>query len=151
VKIIYTKNKQEILVSDEDYAYLKQFNWRIQKGYAMRYHKKNISMHRELMSFPRPLHVDHINRNKLDNRRENLRLATTSQNTANSIKKLKSKKSKYRGVTIDIHGYYIVHLQCKYKKYTKCFKNEIDAAKHYDEKAKELFGEFAILNFKDSG
>ena len=77
------------LVSDEDYEYLSQWKWaKDPTGYARRTNllPKTLSrnMHRLLINPPAGLVVDHINGNRLDNRRENLRLCTQSQNLGNS-------------------------------------------------------------------
>lgn len=91
--------------------------------------------------------IDHINRKKDDNRWVNLRECTHAQNTRNS-EKSKNNTSGYKGV-------------CWNKRAKKwqaaiCFKGKVkglghynnkqDAAKAYNDKAKELFGEFAYLN-----
>jgi len=107
-------------------------------------------MHREIITPPYPLVVDHINHNGLDNRQANLRPATKSQNTINKpYKKKKGAHSKYRGVTwqksinkwqaqIRIKG-----IQTKIGYYN----DETTAAKAYDTKAIKYHGEFAVLNF----
>lgn len=91
--------------------------------------------------------VDHKNRDTLDNRKENLRICTQSQNCANSAKKLSS--NKYKGVTFHKRlNKFSVRLMVNYKNlYFGLFRNEIDAAKKYDEVAKKYFGEFARTNF----
>jgi len=106
------------------------------------------SMHREIMNAPKGLDVDHIDGNGLNNRKSNLRLCTHAENVHNS-RPMRNGSSKYKGV-------------CWHKTYKKWyssigktgkrfylgrFDNEIDAALAYDKKAKELFGEFAYLNF----
>lgn len=77
------------IVDDEDYEYLNQFNWQ-HSNYACRGIRINkkltvIQMHRVIMNAPKGMVVDHINHNKLDNRRSNLRIVTTAENnhTAN--------------------------------------------------------------------
>ena len=105
-------------------------------------------MSRLIMNFPRDLMVDHRNHNTLDNQRCNLRVCTNIQNQQNKKRKINI-GSKYKG----IHFY----KQCKKWqakiKYNKrqlflgYFDKEINAAKAYDKKAKELFGEFAFTNF----
>lgn len=106
-------------------------------------------MHRELMGFPDCL-VDHVDGDGLDNRRENLRLANFSQNRTNQKRNLK--KSGYRGVEYDGSR------RCGRKKWRATiyhqnkryrlgrFETPEDAARAYNEKAKELHGEFATLN-----
>jgi hypothetical protein len=55
-------------------------------------------MHREIAEAPPDLYVDHIDRNKLDNRRVNLRIATALQSAHNTGKRKNGKSSKYLGV-----------------------------------------------------
>lgn len=108
--------------------------------------------------------VDHIDGNGLNNSKTNLRLCDRSQNAMN--KKLRSNsQTGYRGVTkrkskkyIKKDGTEIIHdTKKQWKAYiTPKGKKRItignfetieEAAKAYDENAKELFGEFAKLNF----
>lgn len=77
------------IVDDEDFEILTTRKWQINKGgYCYRFLWKDrkyagcVYMHRFLMGFPE-LKVDHINRNKLDNRRSNLRIADDSLNAFN--------------------------------------------------------------------
>lgn len=86
----------EAIVSDEDYDRFVGFRWYLCNGYPVRRHnekispgvsrKHQISLHREVMgcSIDDGIIVDHINRNKLDARRENLRKATPSENSRNN-------------------------------------------------------------------
>lgn len=96
--------------------------------------------------------VDHRNGNGLDNRRINLRRATISQNTVNQVKR-SGCSSQFIGVHkhINVHGtrWYTTIRVNKEKRWLGSFDSEIEAAKAYDEKAKELFGEFARLNFPE--
>jgi len=108
-------------------------------------------MHRVIMklNFGDKRQVDHINGNGIDNRRNNLRICTQSQNNQNQRTQICLKSSKYKGV--------LWHKCCKRwmaqiklnkkNKYIGLFKNEIDAAHAYDREAKELFGEYAKTNF----
>jgi len=98
------------------------------------------------MDCPDGMVVDHINHNTLDNRRCNLRVCTQNQNRYN-LNLRKNNQSGYKGVSFK-HNHWEVQLK-KDKKYIYggSFKDKIEAAKAYDKKAKELFGEFAKLNF----
>lgn len=100
------------------------------------------SMHVLLMG--RPM-IDHINHNGLDNRRSNLRPATKSQNSANSIRRVFGKSSTFRGVGWREHaGKWVARIA---KRHLGYFETETDAARAYDAAAREAFGEFASLNF----
>lgn len=92
-------------VDDERYEYLFKFKWYLDpKGYAYRYigplqKGDTIRMHREVMSVSdASIDVDHIDRNKLNNQKYNLRLATRSQNKQNMSAVNNIGTSKYRGV-----------------------------------------------------
>lgn len=112
--------------------------------------RKQVKMHRLIMNAPDGVHVDHINGDGLDNRRENLRLVTPQLNQANSRKRMKG-TSRFKGVcwsaaskkwraSIVINNRQI---------YLGLFADELDAAKAYDKKALELFGEHAHLNLPE--
>ena len=96
-----------------------------------------------------PKYLDHINRNKKDNRIDNLRPALRFQNMANIRKLKKSKSSIYKGVSFDKKAKkYVSSITFNgVKIYLGAFGNEELAAKAYDEKAKLLWGEFACTNF----
>jgi len=92
--------------------------------------------------------VDHINGKRADNRPENLRFATASQNTANSVKRSDS-RNRFKGVQrINGGRYYAARIQKDGKRWhVGCFATEIEAAEAYDKAAKEQFKEFAKTNF----
>lgn len=154
-EIILTQGKIA-LIDDEDFEMVSKHKWRLQKGrnthYAITqiYHKRKmqaILMHRLILNPAENMDVDHINHNGWDNTRSNIRVCTKSQNCMNRNTH-KGSSSIYKGVCwhkqcnkwrsrIRIHGK-LIHLGD--------FHNEIDAAKAYNIKAVELFGEFAKLN-----
>lgn len=101
-KIKLTQNKYA-LVDNVDFEYLNHFKWHYGHGYAVRgFHKDKtyhtIFMHRLIMNTPFGLETDHINRNRLDNRRENLRICTKQSNQHNRSKQ-KNNKSGVTGVS----------------------------------------------------
>ena len=92
--------------------------------------------------------VDHINRDKLDNRVANLRYATEHENSLNKGKIQKTTSSQYKGVYLDKRSNKwrsMIQYQRK-KYYLGTFTDEEDAARAYNEKATEFFKEFACLN-----
>jgi hypothetical protein len=140
------KKEHFALVDDEDYEHLSKFKWCLRSGYATTSGKYPTWMHKEVMKSQEMF--DHKNRNKLDNRKENLRAATKSQNTANTGV-ARDSKTGLKGVWFrkdrNRYAFSIVKDGVVHSK--KNFKNSIDAALAYDEKARELFGEFACVNF----
>ena len=117
-------------------------------------HSKCIGIHRTIMErmLGRNLVdgelVDHINGNGLDNRRANLRVCTHQQNIFNQQKRKDKCSSKYKGVCWSKRNKsWLAQIRFNYKLiYLGYYKNEDDAGLAYNEKAKELFGEFARLN-----
>jgi hypothetical protein len=107
MKKIPISNGTFALVDDDDFNYLSQFIWTLAKsGYAVRSKRrkepnsKNLAMHRIIMDCQEGLVVDHINFNKLDNRKENLRIVTREINSSHqpsnkkSLSKPKTEKPK---------------------------------------------------------
>lgn len=98
--------------------------------------------------------VDHVNRNGLDNRRQNLRPASHGENKANTAKNRTFAKkpcsSIYKGVTWDKEkGKWRAQIVAKKRLHRLgLFVDEIDAAEAYDRAAKELHGAFACTNFQ---
>jgi hypothetical protein len=147
------------IVDPADYYRQVRHKWHTAKGtrtvYAVRQiclgkgKTKAVHMHREIIDAPAGMYVDHINQNGLDNRRANLRLATRFQNARNRPKTNRATSSKYKGVTY----------RPKQDKWTATifangrsvhlghFKTEIEAARAYDNAAREHYGRFAALNF----
>lgn len=151
------------LVDDSDFEWLSQFKWYTLRHrntcYAFRKSptregRKTINMHREILGLSRGdgKMVDHINRDGLDNRRENLRLCTHAQNQRNSQKN-KNNTSGYKGVTWDKqrgkwHSQIVVnHVRIR----LGFFDDLIKAAQAYDAAARKYHGRFARTNFSREG
>lgn len=112
----------------------------------------SVSLHVIIWTFfngaiPKGYQVDHINRDKTDNRLCNLRLATHGQNSANVPVKKNKKNSKYKGVQRTASGKYQACIWFNKKNHALgSFETEEEAALKYNEKAKELQGDFAYQN-----
>lgn len=102
---------------------------------------------RLLLQAPKGMNVDHINGNPLDNRKANLRFASSQQNNRNRAKTSRPKSSQYKGVSRDRNRWTAVIYSNYRQIYLGSFVNEVDAARAYDAKAREIFGEFAAVNF----
>jgi len=153
--IALTKGKLAT-VDAADYEWLSQYKWCVTstpegRPYAYRKDKgKTVYMHREIMQPPPGMVVDHISGDSLNNRRQNLRNCTPQENMRNRDK-FRGDSSRFKGVSpcvnsdkwraaIGVDGCNI---------HIGVYETEIEAAHAYDQKAKELFGEFARLNFPD--
>lgn len=147
-KIFLTKNKYAI-VDDADFSWLSKFKWQISGNntYAVRTeNKKIIRMHRLIMDCPNDKFIDHINGNKLDNRRENLRICIKAQNEVNKSKRKGNYTSKFKGVVYVI-GRRQKHWMARVSKiFVGYFNSEIEAAQAYNIKARELYKDFIKLN-----
>jgi len=146
------------LVDDEDYEYLMLYakRWQAVRAtsgswYAVGHKKMSGAggqqyMHRVILRAPSRRHVDHKNRNTLDNRRMNLRFASRAQNGWNRGV-LVSNTSGFKGVNKFRSRWQArITVDCK-RIFIGYFDTPNAAAKAYDEHAKRLHGSFACLNF----
>jgi hypothetical protein len=141
------------IVDASDYEWLSRWKWRVGKfqntNYAIRTGRCGQRyMHTLLLGAKSEELVDHINGNGLDNRRCNLRVCTIAENARNR-KKSPNKTSKYKGVSWDKRDKkWRSQIKIDHKTTSLgYYQSEVDAAKAYDIRAKELFGKFARLNF----
>lgn len=148
------RGKYVALVDDEDFEYLNQFKWHANKKkntiYASRnayVNNKKVCVYMQWDIIGRT-NIDHVDLNGLNNQKCNLRACTHQQNSMNMAPR-KNSFSKYKGVSWSKWankwrskiGFNKKTIHLGY------FKSELEAAKAYDNKAVELFGEFANINF----
>lgn len=143
-----TSNGERFIFDIDDFELVSKHNWAIGgRGYlSSRINGKSIKMHRLIMGFPN-YQLDHRDTLKTNNRRNNLRRCTQTENNYN--------KEKFRGFTSRFKG---VSWKQQIKKwcsrishnknqiYLGVFNSEIEAALAYNEAALRLHGEFARLN-----
>lgn len=142
----YTFNGTKFYFDLSDYNSIKNYCWGTSHHYITAYDKvsgKQIRLHRLVMNCPDGLMVDHINHNKADNRKENLRIVTNQQNamnhllpsnnTSGAIGVSWSKKSKKWRARIGLNG-------CEFV--LGYFKSFDEAVKARECAEKEYFGEY---------
>ena len=136
-EILLKNRKGEIInktiVDDDDYEKINEGKWFYASGYCIGYTKQyKGTIHRFILDCKREnkLLIDHINGNRLDNRKENLRFCTPSINSHNRIKK-KNTTSKYIGVC-RAKNCWKTTISFNYKSYYNFFKLESHAAYWYN-------------------
>lgn len=139
------------LVDDEDAGFVLRWKWcrASAKRYAVgQVGGRQVRMHRLLLGALPGQEVDHINGDGLDNRRCNLRLATSTQNKANR-RKSPGLSSRYKGVyrRPGRSTWYAVITTERRTRHLGSFGSEVEAALAYDHAALAAWGEFAFLNF----
>lgn len=166
VKEIPLTQGKVAIVDDDDFDWLNQWKWCVTKGrtggdYAARNSSKKLGkshlilMHRAIWEHHHGLilkgfEIDHIDGDGLGNRLVNLRTCTRSQNNANQRKT--RGLSSFKGVTWNRNNrLWKAQIQYEGRQINiGHFESETEAARAYDAKARELFGEFASTNFERS-
>jgi len=141
------------IVDDDDFGELSKNKWCYLNGYAVRgisikNKSHTVFMHRQINKTPEGMSTDHVDGNKLNNKKENLRTCTESENKRNA-KTPKTNKSGYKGVSFSSSHkkWYAIIKNNGKSLWIGGYDNKTDAAIAYDKKAIELYGEFARLNF----
>ena len=136
------------LVSEEDHVLVSKYKWHARYGRNTMYVQGNVDgkiirLHRFLMGTKSNFVIDHLDRDGLNNTRENLRFVTLGQNSQNSQNRAGT--SEFRGVSWST--------QVK-KWHVKCggdhiayFRDEDEAARSYDEAVLRKYGRNAVTNF----
>ena len=145
------------IVDEEDYERVCQYKWTALVSrhtvYAYRAdrstgERRTLYLHRFLLNPPEDMEVDHIDRDGLNNTRSNLRLATRRENMINRGMSPRN-VSGYRGVSWAARDRRWLAQICVEGKtiHLGSFRDPAEAAKVYDEAAKEYHGLWAQLNF----
>ena len=159
VKELQLGNKGVSLVDDDVYDDVVRFSWCLTRHrdgklfYArgrVGQDRRKTLLHRYILKPPPEVLIDHVNKNGLDNRKENLRLVTPSQNSQNKRVKV-TNLSGYKGVHYDkTKNKWRVMIQVDGQaRHVGKFDCPVKAAIVYDTEARKHFGEFACLNFPE--
>jgi hypothetical protein len=145
----------EILIDDSFYPHLKDYKWGILKRNNLRHayrrkNNRNLYMHHEILPIKKGQCIDHINGNGLDNRLENLRIATKMENGRNRGK-TKRNTSGYKGVSLKkdckrSKPYRATIVVNRKQIFLGNYKTAKEAAKAYNLAARMFHGNFAKLN-----
>jgi hypothetical protein len=145
------------MIAVEDYALFMSHRWWTNTaGYVVtRSCDRELALHNAIMEPVRPLEVDHVHGDLLDNRRQSLRIGTKSQNVANRRRPILNRhgqpvQAPYRGVKPD-KGKYLALITHRNRQHCigGMYATAEEAARAYDFAARERFGAFARLNFPD--
>lgn len=148
ISLATTNTNREIIIDPEDLELVQKYSWMEHiQGYAVSTTKPTVLLHRLIMSSTSAPLIDHINQNKLDNRKCNLRGCTNSQNQMNRQAVLNT-SSKYKGVSLRVeNNRWCAEIYKDNKRYKLGnHATEEKAALAYNKKATELHGDFARLN-----
>lgn len=151
---IIKKGGFEFIVDEDIYKKIYKMGLYAQKNgrIAIYISGKRHVLSRYILNYDGEHFIDHINRNPLDNRRDNLRIATVGQNNFNKTKQ-QGCISQYIGISKTfncITNKWYAHIMCKGEYYhLGVFKTEEEAARARDIATKKYFGEFGSYNFPD--
>lgn len=149
---IKTSSGKVFIIDREDYKKVSLYKWHISShGYVKRdewngKNRKVVYLHRYILEINNTKSlVDHVNGDKLDNRKSNLRLCNRSQNACNS-KLSKNNSSGYKGVRKKRKKWQAYFKFNGKQKSIGVFETKQEAALAYNKKVLAVFGEFAKLN-----
>lgn len=140
----------DAMVSDCDYDHLMQYAWcsRPDGVISTQIGGRKVQMHRLILNAPENMEVDHIDGNRLNNQRTNLRLCNSSQNKCNRGAR-KDNTSGYKGVSWHKQrNKWTARIKTPYGKYLYLglYDDKNEAALAYNKASMEHHGEFAFIN-----
>lgn len=154
----HAKNDNAVMkISKSNVDFVLNYSWYLGKdGYPVTYGSidgaqrfgRGLKIHQFLKgSYGNDYAIDHINRDKMDNRLENLRICTKQENNYNRSKP-KNSQYNYKGVRQERDGTFTAYVTKDGEKHEiKKLPDELTAAKIYDMMAEDLLGNFAPKNF----
>ena len=155
-----------VLVDEEDVERIQEHTWWVDNSLLRRHNRyyfrtkikhgprnyETIKLHRFIMGckYMDGTVIDHINNNTLDNRKCNMRFCTQKENARNKRRETRN-TSGYKGAKVNkTTGKYTATIKYEQKNYSLgSYADLTDAATAYDDVARLLFGEFALVNFPD--
>ena len=150
MKLLQCKCGKTITIDDSDFEIFKYFKFRCGTRAGVNFYDNYQTKYlgREILGISDNLTCDHIDKDKHNNCRSNLRIATQQQNNCNVGKRIDN-KSGYKGVYFNKHANkYIAIIRVHGERiHLGCFIDAIEAAKAYDNAAIKYHGEFAAINF----
>ena len=132
------KNNNKLLIDKDDYKKCKKYKWCSSEGYGLN-NKNKLKLHHLILGKPpKGFEIDHINGLRYDNRKQNLRIVTHSQNLMNNkaLGVHYNKKNKWESYIMI--NYKLIHLGR--------FKNKQDAIKARKQAEIKYFGEYRYKN-----
>lgn len=153
-KEILLKTGEVVIVDDDLYDELSQYNWYLVgsgSGYASGYKRgtkqikgkqKQIQMHRLITNAPKDMQVSHLNGNRLDNRKSNLRICNVAENAVNR-RAFKTNKTGFKGVRKTKDGRYVAGIRLG------TFKSAEEAAAVYQKTHVFLHGVHSNFNERE--
>jgi hypothetical protein len=148
IEIGLINSELKTLIDEDDFELVSKHRWYLsKKGYA--YTAPSVRIHRLIMRPASHLQIDHINHNKLDNRKSNLRICTGEENARNCPISIRN-TSGFKGVSSSLQNRYrIWRARIFFNKKEiniGSYKTKEEAAEAYNKMALKHYGEFAVLN-----
>ena len=148
INLLGAGSSKQFMISIKDFDSVLSHDWYLNRnGYPFSYTAIYHTLHRFLLGRQeKGMVIDHINRDKLDNRQNNLRVISSKENSYNRNKNSNS-NNKYKGVQKRGNKFIAVITKDGVRREIPGFNTEEEAAETYNMMAEEMFGEFAGKNF----